>query len=257
MTQAAALDRVRPESARERSRFSRVRRAENDFARALRTVASQVGQLVGAMSPEELLSPGYVAGVLGRYAELIRGWARATSARMLADVSRRDESAWNQMAATMSRELRTEIKTAPTGELMRWLMAEQVGLIQSLPLEAAQRVHRLTIEGLEDATRADDIADMIMRTGAVTRSRANLIARTEVARTASKLTEARATHVGSEGYIWRTAGDKDVRRSHARMEGVYVRWDQTPTLEDGTTTHAGQIYNCRCWPEPVVPDNEV
>jgi uncharacterized protein with gpF-like domain len=38
------------------------------------------------------------------------------------------------------------------------------------------------------------------------------------------------------------------------MEGVPVRWDQPPTLSDGTVTHAGQIYNCRCWPEPILPN---
>ena len=79
-----------------------------------------------------------------------------------------------------------------------------------------------------------------------------LIARTEVARTASGLTEARARHVGSDGYFWRTAKDADVRDSHRQMEGKFVKWNEPPTLSDGTVTHAGQIYNCRCYAEPVI-----
>lgn len=162
--------------------------------------------------------------------------------------------AWADLASEMSRELRKEIQTAPTGQLFQALLNEQVTLIKSIPLDAAQRVHDLTIKGLEDSTRASEIAKEIERSGEVATSRANLIARTEVARTASTLTQSRAEHVGSEGYIWRTSGDSDVRHSHKQMNGKFVRWDSPPTLSDGTTTHAGQIYNCRCYPEPVLPE---
>jgi len=92
-----------------------------------------------------------------------------------------------------------------------------------------------------------------MESGDVARSRALLIARTEVTRTATTLTQARAEHIGSEGYIWRTAGDGDVRPSHRAMNGKFVRWDSPPTL-DNLTGHAGCVPNCRCYAEPVIPD---
>jgi SPP1 gp7 family putative phage head morphogenesis protein len=192
--------------------------------------------------------------MLGKYAEALAPWAAQAAEQMLADVNHRDEQAWRSLAVEMSHALREEIRNAPTGQLMQALMAEQVTLIQSLPLEAAKRVHELTIAGLEDSTRASEIAKEIMRSGEVAESRATLIARTEVARSASTLTQARAEHIGSEGYIWRTSGDGDVRESHKHMNGKFVRWDAPPTLSDGTTTHAGQIFNCRCYPEPVIPE---
>lgn len=173
---------------------------------------------------------------------------------MLREVNRRDEAAWAEYTRELSRALRTEIRTAPTGAAMRALLAEQVTLIKSIPLDAAQRVHRLTLEGIENSTRASAISKEIQRSGAVAESRADLIARTEVARTASTLTQARAEHVGSEGYIWRTSGDSDVRESHRDMNGKYVRWDSPPTL-DKMTGHAGQFPNCRCYPEPVIPED--
>jgi hypothetical protein len=88
---------------------------------------------------------------------------------------------------------------------MRELMAEQVDLITSLPIKAAQRVHKLTIEAMSDGTRAAEVAQEIMRTGHVTESRAKLIARTETSRTVTAMTQTRAEYVGSQGYIWRTA----------------------------------------------------
>lgn len=171
---------------------------------------------------------------------------------MIAEVARRDELAWAAIAKTMARALRQEIQSAPTGQLLRGYLDEQVHLITSLPLEAAQKVHEMTLAGQLTGERASTIAQRILNIGDVTASRARLIARTEVGRTASGLTQARAAHVGSEGYTWRTVHDHDVRPSHRKMEGKYVRWDAPPTL-DGLTGHAGALPNCRCYPEPIVP----
>lgn len=112
------------------------------------------------------------------------------------------------------------------------------------------------IEAMPGGVRASETAKEIERTGDVTRSRADLIARTETTRAATSMVEARARHVGSEGYIWRTVGDVDVREIHKKLEGKFVRWDSPPVAgENGERAHAGAIYNCRCWPEPVIPDS--
>lgn len=195
-----------------------------------------------------------ITQILSKYSEALTAWAQSTAARMVQAADQKSREVWAALSVEMSQALRDEIRDTPTGTVMRELMAEQVTLIKSIPLDAAKRVHELTIRGLEDSTRAAEIQREIMRSGDVSTSRAMLIARTEVARTASVLTEARAVNVGSEGYIWRTSGDGDVRESHAEMNGKYVRWDTPPRLSDGTVTHAGQIYNCRCYPEPVIPE---
>lgn len=229
------------------------RRAQTQYAVSLRKIARQVGHLIAGFNLAEPSSVATIQALLSKYAVVLEPWAAATAGRMLADVNQRDQAAWLKHAKEMSAGMRQTIRSTPTGALFRELMAEQVTLIKSLPLEAAQRVHELTIAGLEDSTRAKEIAAEIGRSGKVTASRATLIARTEVARTASKLTEARAQHVGSVAYVWRTAGDGDVRKSHKEMAGKVVRWDAPPTLSDGTKTHAGQIFNCRCYPEPILP----
>jgi SPP1 gp7 family putative phage head morphogenesis protein len=59
----------------------------------------------------------------------------------------------------------------------------------------------------------------------VSRSKANVIARTEMGRVVTNLTQARAESVGSVGYIWRTMRDAQVRPSHRAMEGRFVAWD--------------------------------
>lgn len=251
----ATLDKIKRRDARKNvEAWYASRRAEKTYAIALRKVARQVGDLVKGFDIAEADFASKVAHALGRYAELIKPWAFNTARRVVLEISRRDEQAWAKVSQEMGRSLRQEIKAAPVGTLLQAFMRENVNLITSLPLEAGLRVHRLALEARANSARSKDIAKEIMRTGEVTQSRATLIARTEVARTGSALTQQRAMHVGSEAYIWRTAKDSDVRPSHAAMESVLVRWDSPPTLIDGTTTHAGQIYNCRCWAEPVIPD---
>lgn len=139
--------------------------------------------------------------------------------------------------------MRREIANAPTGHLYDLLMLEQVNLIKSLPLEAAQRVHDIATGLLFKGERPDRLIQEILRTGEVTEGRARLIARTETSRAASNFLQARAEWVGSEGYIWRGVRDFRERPSHLEMEGKYVRWSTPPTL-DGLKGHAGCLPNC-------------
>lgn len=232
----------------------KTRKIERWYAQQLRKIARHVGDIIGAFTPGDPDADPVIRRTLDDYAGILDGWARLTAGRMLEGVRREDDAAWRARSNEMADWLADEIRNAPTGSLMRSLMDEQVALIKSIPLQAAQRVHEWTLAGIEDSTRAGEVAAAILASNDVSANRAMLIARTETARTSSKLTEARALHVGSEGYIWRTSRDGDVRHSHKEMEGKFCRWDAPPTLSDGTTTHPGQIYNCRCFPEPIIPE---
>lgn len=241
------------ETQRQRERFAKARRAETQYAVSLRKVARQVGEFVNAFNFTEPSAVARLKALLDRYAEIITPWARTTATRMLHDVSRRDLSAWAKQSRYMARSLEAEIRSAPTGVAMRSLLEENVKLITSLPIEAGRRVQKIAVESITTGARASELAKEIMKSGEVTKSRANLIARTETGRAASTLTMVRAESIGSVGYIWRTARDSDVRPSHKKMEGQVVEWDKPPTL-DGLTGHAGAIPNCRCYMEVIVPD---
>lgn len=243
------------ETRRQRTFFNRVRRGESAYAVNLRKIAQFIQHLVEGIDPYNASEMRELEVALRRYSNLLGPWARMTARRMLVDVSRRDQNVWREYANFLGVNLRQEIYQAPIGEVMRDLMNEQVRLITSLPLDAATRVHELAIGSLYEGARASEIADEIMRTGEVTRSRANLIARTEVGRAATTLTQARAQYVGSSGYIWRTAHDSDVRPVHRELDGTFHKWNDPPVAErSGMKYHAGAGPNCRCYCEPVLPD---
>ena len=229
----------------------KARAAESNYSRELRSVARQVGRMISAMHNHE---PQELEDLLRKYAALIKPWSKAVALRMISDVNARTERMWREYNKRLGLALRDELASGPTGIRARELLDQQVELITSIPMEAAERVHRVAQQAMVQGSRAEDVMRDILRTEDITVKRARLIARTEVARSASVLTQARAEAAGSDGYIWRTVGDADVRDSHSEMEGTYVRWDTPPRLSDGTVTHAGQIYNCRCYAEPVLPD---
>lgn len=229
----------------------KTQRIEQRYALQLRKVAQQVGSIIQPFTPGDMSQVPTIEQLLNAYADMLKGWATQTASNMLMDVALRDEQAWQTMAKELSAGLRQEIRNAPTGRVMQQLLVEQVGLIQSIPREAAQRVHRLTLEGLEDSTRFQEIAKEIRNSTGVAESRAVLIARTEVSRASTTLTQARAESIGSEGYFWETASDGTVRPSHKAMQGKFVKWSEPPTL-DGLKGHAGCTPNCRCWARVAV-----
>jgi SPP1 gp7 family putative phage head morphogenesis protein len=234
----------------------KTRGIEQRYAMQLRKVAQQVGSIIQPFTPGDMCAVPTIEQLLKAYSDMLKGWATQTASNMLMDVALRDEKAWQSMARELSRGLREEIRNAPTGRVMRELLSEQVALIQSIPLDAAQRVHRLTLEGLEDSTRFTEISKEIMRSEEVSASKATLIARTEVSRTATTLTQARAESIGADSYIWRTSGDSTVRSDHKKLNGKIFKWTDPPVADErsGARAHPGCIYNCRCYAEPIIPD---
>lgn len=238
-----------------RNSFAASRRTERAYERQLRRLARTVGNLIepfidGARIPQV----DRLTRVLNEYAETIGPWASRVGNDMLQHAQRKEKTAMRGLNKRLTTGVKGTLGDDAVGREHARLLAEQVHYIRSIPRGAATRAQELATEGLIGSRRADDVAADIQNIGHVTESRAVLIARTETAKAHSAFTQARATAVGSDAYIWRTADDADVRESHAEMEGQTVLWSSPPTLSDGTTTHAGQIYNCRCYPEPIFSD---
>jgi SPP1 gp7 family putative phage head morphogenesis protein len=238
------------------------RAVEREFKRKLKKVAGHIGELVSsfdlAANPENARE---VEQMMADYAKALRSWAGNVARRMVSAADVKDKAFWEYVSREMSRGLRETLQRADMQPYKDQLVREQVALITSLPTEAAKRVNKLTERGLVSGTRADEIAKEIGRTGEVTKSRAALIARTEVARTASTLTQGRAESVGSTHYVWRAVMDGDTRYGHQQMNGKTFEWANPPRVNDGSKEYPhweqhgpGRSFNCRCWPRPVLPE---
>jgi SPP1 gp7 family putative phage head morphogenesis protein len=142
-----------------------------------------------------------------------------------------------------------------------WLPAElamfvssNVRLITSLRDGSIDRVADKVLSGWRENRGWESIRDDIMnevdpRVGNI-RSRADLIARDQVAKLNGQLTMLRQTELGIERYIWRTAMDERVRPAHQMLSGRVYSWDKPPAGHG----HPGQEYRCRCVAEPYLAD---
>jgi SPP1 gp7 family putative phage head morphogenesis protein len=241
----------------QRLAWVRSRREENSYAIQLRKLCRNIEFIIsGGIDPESPTDTSTIEDMLRGYAALITPWAEVTAERMLLDIDQHDRRQWARHARTMSRAIREEIETCPTGDILRRLQDEQVTLIKSLPLQAAERVHDIALKGITEGTRGEDIVADIMQTGLVTRSRAELIAQTEASRASSNFQQARAEFIGSKKYTWVTIGDADVRRDHKELNNKVFDWNDPPVADkrSGTKAHPGCIYRCRCVAIPVLPD---
>jgi SPP1 gp7 family putative phage head morphogenesis protein len=237
-----------------RLHFMRVRNAEKSYGRQLVAVGRQVGTIIRGLAhrPTDLVT------TLEKYSDVLDPWARATAARMVEEVARRDANAWNATAQELGQNLRHAIESTPIGHTMQTLIADQVDEIKSIPLEAASRVFNLAMEAHAGGRRSAEIAEEILRTEDVTVARARMLARSAVSTASSTLVESRALYVGSPGYFWRTSKDSDVRKDHNELDGTFHRWDEPPIVDkrSGFRSHPGCNANCRCWPQVVLPEPE-
>lgn len=235
-----------------RSDWLRARRTESQYGVQLRKIARHIGEIIRGFDLNDPTDAELLSWALRRYAEILAPWARSAARLMVAEVSARSDKPWRKISAELGRSFAETFQGPDMDQRFRQLQNEQVVYITSIPLDAAQRVHDLVEQGFTEGKRFTDLVPEIRRGGDVSISKASLIARTETGRVVTNLTQARSESVGSEGYIFRTVRDAQVRPSHRAMEGKFVLWSQPPTL-DGITAHAGAFINCRCFPEPVVP----
>jgi len=180
-----------------------------------------------------------------------------------------DISSWNKTTIANNIErvigINPIIADASLGSEIALFTATNVGLINSLKEKAFNDVSQTVYTGFASGARAETIAKDITKlidpeVGNV-KARADLIARDQVGKLNSQLTQVRQSNLGVTRYRWRTLQDERVRGapgglypnavpSHYDKEGKIFSWDKPPA----DTGHPGDDFQCRCYAEPVLED---
>jgi SPP1 gp7 family putative phage head morphogenesis protein len=144
--------------------------------------------------------------------------------------------------------------------------SENTRLISKMSTEAIGEIDGLVQRGISSGRRIEEISKDIRERFEVTRRKAKLIARDQVAKLNGQLTQLRQTNLGVTKYVWRTSKDERVRKSHRVMEGKTAVWDDASVYLDdegkrhprsgigGVELHPGSDFQCRCFAEPVLQD---
>lgn len=245
--------------------FSYNQRIENEYSDMLNSVVDEIEGILTNYDYTDPMASLDLLQALQDYSNRLFDWAVDNVVKIVYSLNEDDVRQWKMQSSLMSMGLRTEIENVPIEPLINQYMSENVGLIQSIPLTAAQKVQQLVLENLKTGQyRAESLAEQIMKIGSVTRSRANLIARTEIAKISTGLTQARSEELQIGYYVWRTSGDARVRNSHSIMNRVIVGWADPAAPEELAREkksyghyHPGQIFNCRCYAQPMIRVDDV
>jgi SPP1 gp7 family putative phage head morphogenesis protein len=108
--------------------------------------------------------------------------------------------------------------------------------------------------------RFDHLVERIEDRYDVSASKAQFLARQETGLFTAAVRRERFADAGVREYVWRTAGDADVREGpnggHRALNGrVFSYAEKAPGsyMSSGNPCNPGEDFNCRCTDEPVVP----
>ncbi len=240
----------------------KIRRIETRFTRALNGLIKILEDTVRYPQTPQDVTQG-----LQHYAQSpeYQSWCDEMAFNMTAQVNESVNAVWRQSALKAGRgnEFYTAILAgvkAPPGGAFSQIVRENANMIKALPLDISRDMTAFIARESAKGRRTGDIlTDLIEKFPNTAKTRLQLIARTEVSKTQSALTQARAFSLGIEWYIWRTSEDARVRSAHRHMEGILVNYLDPPSPEalfpkKGVKPyghyHAGMTMNCRCYAEP-------
>lgn len=132
-------------------------------------------------------------------------------------------------------------------------------LISSTPIQISRWITTYAAEQQQAGRRGEDIAlDLQKHIPSLTKARSNLIARTECGKASTALTRAQSQDLGINWFLWHGTHDSRTRRAHRELDGVLMHWGDLPAPEalagekNVGRYGPGEIYNCRCYAEPVI-----
>ncbi len=239
------------------------RHIETDYDRAVRRLMERSLQIVGAhelMNPWDLVRRMERLAGTGSFDRLALAIAKRMVTQTFFDTARtwREAARGGSKGRLIYEALRKEMQ-GPVGDTVYALIDRNAGIIRSMPFDlAAQATQYIQAETLKGKRHEQIAEELLAKFPKMTASKAALIARTEASKSHTALIQARAERLGLAWYVWRTSQDGRVRSSHRHMEGVLCRFDTPPSPEllanekNVGNYNAGEIYNCRCYPEPLI-----
>lgn len=246
------------------------RKNERLYKKALMRCTGEIDRLVaGIKDPEEIISAVRKYAESREFMELAE---RAVS-RMITAAGSAEKSTWRQAALASTKgklifsALRDDVHNTALGAAINEIIANNSTLIKTVPKDIALRLSSYAARMQMKGARPEEIAkEMQEKAPQLAAYQVRRIARTESAKAASALIQARCEQLACNWYFWHTCEDERVRTSHGKMEGVLCRWSDPPNPEalfpmKGVRAHGpyhpGGIFNCRCIALPVIGPEDI
>jgi SPP1 gp7 family putative phage head morphogenesis protein len=239
------------------------KRLERNYEKILKVIQNQFFQAISNKNnANEMIN---MLKVISRQ-HSFETYCQEIALKMVTSVYQKTEGNWRKAAEqnTKGREIYEALKKEKQNVLMenviQKLIEQNAYFIKTLPLDIASDITKYIEKETTKGRRAEELVQEIkIKFPEKTKANAKCIARTEISKAQSALTKTRAEILNIQWYIWRTSQDERVRNAHKHMEGVLVSWKDPPSSEQLSKSkyqygkyHAGEIFNCRCYAEPIV-----
>ena len=146
-----------------------------------------------------------------------------------------------------------------TNELGMWV-AENSRLIKTIPEQLLYRAESAVYDAIRSGESPASLSNNLQKVFNITKNRAKIIARDQIAKLNGNLTRARNLALGITQYQWLTSRDERVRHSHEVLESKICSWNNDTLYKNepnssswkkrtsiaGVTKHPGQDIMCRC-----------
>lgn len=133
----------------------------------------------------------------------------------------------------------------------RWVRTN-VELITSLDQRYFDDIERVVASAFRDGKATSALRAEIEERFGVSKSRAEFIARDQVAKLGARVREYRHKQLGISKYRWSASGDERVRSRHQELDGKVFRYDDPPVINNqGDRGNPGDDYQCFVPSTPV------
>jgi SPP1 gp7 family putative phage head morphogenesis protein len=131
--------------------------------------------------------------------------------------------------------------------------------IKKFSKEEIKELRRIIEDNSRNGYRSERLIADIQSRYDVSESKAEFLARQETALFMSKYAETKYLDANIKRYIWRTAGDNDVRPGHKELNGRIFEFKKKAPAKYMSTNqpeNPGEDFNCRCVAVPLIETAE-
>lgn len=146
-------------------------------------------------------------------------------------------------------------QTPAMKDILNAAIAEQVGLIKSIPEKYLGDVQGMVMRSVQTGRDLETLSKDLRKAYGVTRRKASLIARDQNNKATSSMLRARQVELGIKQARWRHShAGKKPRPTHVKMDNklYYVSkgmWDSA----EKRYVFPGELINCRCTSQSILP----
>lgn len=141
-------------------------------------------------------------------------------------------------------------------QALRMWVDSNVEKIKTIPTESLGSMRQIILDGYKQGRTIRDISKDIQEEYNVSKHRAQMFARDQVATLNAQITKMQQQDAGCKRYRWSTSHDARVRDCHRALDGKIFNWNDPPEMwyetkksgrvYTGRRCNPGEDYACRC-----------